>query len=120
VQAFRRVHGKNMSSLVYQTGTGDYWQCKAAFDAFFSGDGASLPNSGQLRHRADRRLAERAFWSAMAHCWRGNREVAWELLRYTWRLSPMTLLLPPVGHLLRTKDLHRKLQLVLSERRARA
>jgi glycosyltransferase involved in cell wall biosynthesis len=101
VQSFKRVHGANMSTAADDNVLRDYLQRAAAFDSFFEGPGAAMQEASRLDRLVRRRLAGRAFWTAMAQLARGNRQTAFGLLRLVGQLSPATLVAPPLGPLLR-------------------
>ncbi len=101
VQCFKRVHGANMSTAADDNVLRDYVQRAAAFDSFFDGPGAAMQGASRLDRLVRRRLAGRAFWTALAQLARGNRQTAVSLLRLVGRLSPATLVTPPLGPLLR-------------------
>jgi GT2 family glycosyltransferase len=62
-QAIYRIHPSSM--LRNQGGTlVDLRERRAAFDAFFAGSGASLPDAAALHARASRALAKQALWRA--------------------------------------------------------
>jgi glycosyltransferase involved in cell wall biosynthesis len=103
VQAFQRVHGHNQSATVADI---QLWnlQFEAAFESFFSREGAALPNTRAYRDMARRSLGERAYWSAFAHLARGEGKTALALAKFAIRLAPSTLALPPLGYLLRRRQ----------------
>lgn len=101
LQSFKRVHGGNMSTSASDNVLRDYMQRAAAFESFFDRDGARMPDARRLRRLARSRLSGRAFWTAMAQFARGNRQTALSLLRLVRRLSPATLVTPPLAPLLR-------------------
>ncbi|HLO78214.1 MAG TPA: glycosyltransferase family A protein [Magnetospirillum sp.] len=100
VQAIARTHSSNQSATV---ATIHHWnvEFEAAFTSFFDHEGARLADADRLRRTARKALGERAYWSALAHLCRGETGTARELWKYTWRVSPGTALLPPIGALLR-------------------
>jgi hypothetical protein len=67
-----------------------------------------------LRRRARRGIAERAYWSAVSHALRGNRE-AWKLLMLAFRMAPATAVLPPLGYLLHRPDTVPRMRSLLSK-----
>jgi glycosyltransferase involved in cell wall biosynthesis len=114
IQAYRRLHPASMSSEVYRTVITDYLQRKLSFELFFRGAGATLADAPALQRTANRRLADQAFWSAVAQFCRGNRKGADDLIRFVWKLRPQTFMLPPIGHLFRIGNPAQKIRAVLS------
>ena len=117
-QAYYRVHGQNMSIGIYKNASGDYLQVEAAFDFFFGKEGSRLTQASRLHRLARRRLARRAFWTAVSQCCRGNSAESLRLIRFVWRLDAASILLPPTTEQLRRLDL--KLRSILAERHGRA
>jgi glycosyltransferase involved in cell wall biosynthesis len=116
VQGIRGVHGDNMSLTAADVLLRDYLQRELAFATFFAGPGSALSGADRLHRVATRRLAEQAFWTGMAQCWRGNRVGARALLRFALRLNPRLAMAPPLGHLLRVPGVARRLSAVVAER----
>jgi hypothetical protein len=114
IQAFRRLHATSMSSGVYESAIADYLQRRRAFEIFFGDVGAALPAARALHRRARRRLADQAFWSAIAQYARGNRKGAEDLFRFVRALRPQALMLPPVGQLFRMERPAQKIRAGLS------
>jgi glycosyltransferase involved in cell wall biosynthesis len=114
IQAFRRIHGANMSLTAQDVVARDYLQREAVFAYFFGEAGARLSDAPKLRRLAEHRLAERAFWTGVAQVCRGNRQTGKDLLALACRLRPHTLYAPPLAQLLRMSDPHRRLASVLS------
>ncbi|CAH1654261.1 Glycosyl transferase family 2 [Hyphomicrobiales bacterium] len=115
VQGIRGVHGENMSLKADDVLLRDCEQRELAFQSFFAGPGASLPDATRLRALALRRLAEQAFWTGQAQRWRGNPASGRDLVRFACRLRPSLLVAPPVGHLLRSPQASRRLAALFSE-----
>lgn len=59
-QAFRRIHGTNMSETTFAGHLSDLRERLRAFEAFFAGRGAALPDAGPLLVAARRGIAEAA------------------------------------------------------------
>ena len=78
----------------------DLWRDKAAFEVFFAHEGALLPDAARLQRLAERGLAERAYWSALANLLRGQPATSLDLLKFALRRRPSSALVPPVGYLL--------------------
>lgn len=102
-QAAIRIHDSNRSRSLDSV---HLWNCawEAAFNSFFSTDGAALPNARRLHRLAKRTLAERAYWCAASHLVRGDVALARDLIRFSFRLAPSTAVLPPLSALLRRPD----------------
>jgi glycosyltransferase involved in cell wall biosynthesis len=115
VQAFYRQHGNNMSAGIYKRVTEDYTQRKAAFDSFFSGDGARIEGAAGFQRLADNRLGDAAFWTGMAQALRGNAAIGRELFDFAGRLNPRTRYWPPLGHLRYLSRPDRKAAAALSD-----
>jgi glycosyltransferase involved in cell wall biosynthesis len=62
-QALYRVHGDSMLRSEHSP-LRDLQQRRAAFDCFFEGTGAQLPDAGELRALAGRAMARQALWRA--------------------------------------------------------
>ena len=70
---------------------------------------------GELRRMARRALAERAYWGCLSNLLRGNFTLSSDLLRYAVARCPDTMILPPVGYLLRHGDSLERITKALSE-----
>lgn len=101
VHGIRRVHGGNVSSIFWRDFKRDLVERKLTFDSFFTRDAGSMPGVDRLRQRVHRNIGKRAYWSALSHIARGQREAGVELLKFAFELSPRFVLLPPVDYLLR-------------------
>lgn len=103
-QGIRREHGSNMSAAKRSGNIRelqDFLQVQAAFRSFFSGAGSALPDARQLERRALRNLADKAFWSGVAQMCLGYSKLGFNLLKFSWKLAPTNVFLPPVSYLLR-------------------
>lgn len=102
-QAANRTHVSSQSSSVL---TGYDWDrhVGAALDSFFAREGARLPDSRRLHNIARRRIAERAYWGALARKWRGEVESGRDFMEYALGLRPEMAVFPPVSYLLRRPD----------------
>ncbi|MEY9559315.1 glycosyltransferase family 2 protein [Sinorhizobium fredii] len=112
--AVPRLHGANLTGPLWNDRLRVLQERESVFKSFFSHEGADLPNAIQLLEVQMRRLAEAAFWSAASHLVRGKQQQAFELLRFGYRLSPASILVPPLGHLLRTKGSFKRIAAVVS------
>jgi glycosyltransferase involved in cell wall biosynthesis len=99
VHGIRRVHGKNLSALFWHDFGRDMIETKRAFDSFFTHEAATMPGVVRLRRSVHRNLAKRAYWSALSHIVRGQREAGFQLFRFAAELSPSVAYLPPVDYL---------------------
>ncbi len=101
VQGARRLHGANMADVFGQSRAGDLAERAAAFESFFSREGACLPHAKRLRRLAARYLAERSYWWALRAVLNGKTQEAAKLLSFALKRSPSMALIPPVNFLLR-------------------
>jgi glycosyltransferase involved in cell wall biosynthesis len=115
LQAIKRVHGNNMSVVCADAIMRDYLQRAAAFESFFRQEGHDLPDGAALYRMARHRLAERAFWTAMAQSCRGNWRTGRRLFRLVRELDPSTSFLPLLGHLVRTRRIDRRVLAVVGD-----
>jgi glycosyltransferase involved in cell wall biosynthesis len=114
IQGIRRVHMANRSATVHDCHQWDL-QWEAAFESFFRHEGARLPDARRLHRMARRALAERAYWGWLSNLLRGDLALSWHLLRYAIARCPDTLILPPVGYLLRHRDSMARILKALTE-----
>ncbi|WP_343712236.1 glycosyltransferase family A protein [Inquilinus sp.] len=103
LQAIKRVHGRNMSVTASDNILRDYAQRAEAFRSFFRSEGSGLEDAAFLHRLARRRLAQQAFWTAMAQSGRGHWGTARALLGLVHQLDPSTPFLPLVGGLARVR-----------------
>ena len=75
-----------------------------AFESFFGNEGARIPEGIRLRRTALQALSERAYWGAIASMIRGDLRLSADLLRFAITRRPSTMIVPPVGYLLRRAD----------------
>jgi glycosyltransferase involved in cell wall biosynthesis len=113
IQAGWRRHRTNMSKATYETIVEDYHQKKAAFDVFFSEHGSNLPEASKLRRAAYTKLADQAYWTAVAQRCRGNATIASDLFNLAWEMRPSTRVVPPIRRLWRIRRLDSKILSVL-------
>jgi glycosyltransferase involved in cell wall biosynthesis len=119
VQANYRQHSSNMSIAYYAQKLADYRQRKAAFDSFFWRVQGSLADGEALQAKANRKLAEQAYWTAIGQLVRGRKSNAVDLLRFATGLSPRLYYFPPFQQLLRTPNLDRVLASIAGEAASR-
>lgn len=104
IQAGIRTHAENRSKDLWTHQSLNLQHTAAAAESFFNHEGRWLDGAEALRKRARRGIAQRAYWSAVSHALRANPE-AFRLLILAFRLSPTTIFLPPLGYLLRRRNL---------------
>lgn len=103
LQAIKRVHGRNMSVTASDNILRDYAQRAEAFRSFFQREGGELEDAAFLHRLARRRLAQRAFWTAMAQSGRGRWGTARSLLGLVHQLDPSAPFLPFLAGLVRMR-----------------
>jgi glycosyltransferase involved in cell wall biosynthesis len=96
VQAITRMHSSNMSTSYYAPKLPDFQQRKQAFETFFKEYSDCVPDSGTLRCRVLRILAEKAFWSGIIQLCRGRIDSGRLLLRFSFNLEPNLRYRPPL------------------------
>jgi glycosyltransferase involved in cell wall biosynthesis len=102
IQGVRRHHPLSRSSSI--TSVQWFLQLEATLESFFAKEGASVPQARHLHRTALRHLGEEAYWSAMANLLRGDPRLSLDLLKFASTRCPSTVVLPPLGHLLRRRD----------------
>jgi hypothetical protein len=115
VQAIYRRHSSNMSSSFFREKLPDYRQRKAAFDHLFDTNQNRLLNANALRTCANRRLAEKAYWTGVGQLLRGQKSNAGELLRFAIELNPRLYYCPPLQQLLQTPNLDKIFASIVGE-----
>jgi glycosyltransferase involved in cell wall biosynthesis len=112
----RREHSSNMTKSFCHDRIRDLREREAAFESFFT-EATTGPYGvpASARRVARKCLAEAAFWSSVSHLFRGKTELAVNLYLYGFRLSPVSMVLPPVGHLLRQRGTFTRIREVISE-----
>lgn len=88
------IHNVHMWNVLYE----------AAFESFFAREGASIPQSKRLHRIARNALGERAYWGSLATLLRGDVGLSLELLKFAFTRCPGTMVVPPLGYLLRRGD----------------
>ena len=111
----KRVHAENRLSVLWQDRLADLKERDAAFESFFAREGAQVAAAARLHATTKRRLAELAVWSAVSHTCRGHFAAALQLLRFGFRLSPTSVLLPPIGRTFRSRGGLGRVAAVLAE-----
>jgi hypothetical protein len=118
--AVRRRHDRNMSSEFYATVVQDYFQRKAAFDAFFDSFADKIPEGRRLQANAYRTLAEQMFWTGIGQFCRRNRRTSQQLLSLAFELRPDLRFRPPLSRLLRIREVDRRIRDALAAAVGRA
>lgn len=103
VQGIRRLHKANESKRHIASRTQELAHREAAIESFFAHEGAVIANAERLRGLARRRLAERAYWWGARELSQGFGRDAFDLFRFSFARSPIMMIAPPVGHLIRSK-----------------
>ena len=103
IQAGIRTHATNRSTDLWTHQSLHVLHTAAAAESFFHHEGRWLDGAEALRKRARRGIAHRAYWSAVSHALQGNPEAV-RLLKLAFKLSPYTVLVPPLGYVLRRRD----------------
>lgn len=115
VQGVFRIHDQAQSGFVHRDPFWSFQFNRDAFDSFFAHEGALLPHGRHLHRRALRGLAARAYWSAISHRCRGDREMSNKLFNYVWQNNRAMMLLPPVDYLFWHEDIMSRLAWGLAE-----
>lgn len=102
-QLFMRAHGGERSSVVRRNRRLQILAYEAAFEWFFSHEGAAHPEAGELARLAARGLVGRAYWSGVSHLCRGDLRNAAGLFHYVIARSWSTAFVPPLDYLLRKR-----------------
>ncbi|QKV17930.1 glycosyltransferase [Oricola thermophila] len=111
----RREHDANMSKIFLRKRVADLREREVTFDRFFDRASGVLADAGRMRSVARRRIAEAAYLSAASHMLRGYRAEAAELYRYGLNVKPSSMVLPPLGHILRKPNALKRAGWVLVE-----
>lgn len=114
IQAGIRSHEANRSTDLWAHQILHIRHTADAAESFFYHEGRWLEGADSLLRRARRGIAERAYWSAVSHALRGNRE-AWKLLMLAFRMAPATTVLPPIGYLLHRPDTMPRVRALLAK-----
>jgi hypothetical protein len=113
--AITREHTTNISQVMWQDALRRLQEYETVWDSFFGHEGGTMPNSKKLHRMVRRHLAAAAYWSAASHLVRGKHAASFELFKFGRRLDPISMLLPPIGHLFRTEDTFKRARRVISE-----
>lgn len=102
VLGVRRIHDNQLSAPFDAERIKDFIEHERAFDSFFSGAGAALPNAAALNALAHRRTGDYAYWYAVSR-WLCGRPDARAAFAYARDRRGKPTWLPPVGFLLRRR-----------------
>lgn len=103
IQAGIRSHDANRSTELWAHQIQHILHTAAAAKSFFDHEGGYMKGSKALRRLARRGIANRAYWSAISHLMRRDPE-AFDLFKLAFRLSPLSVLIPPVTYLVSRPD----------------
>lgn len=103
-QAIQRMHRSNLSNLAWGDSKRRFEQAVTTLDVFFSHEGASLENWQQLRRKSLRTIGKNAYWSAVAHVFRGQGKTAIDLFRFAFDHCPTAAVVPPIDVLMNYSD----------------
>lgn len=115
IQGVLRAHPASQTAGACPQHRWDILHCEEALISFFANEGGRLPAAEQWRRLARRSIADRAYWSAIAHLARGDGREFLALLRMAISRRPLSAVLPPFAYLLRRDDARQRLQHVLSK-----
>ena len=99
LQAIGRVHSSSLSAELNPL----EWEFhrEAAFDSFFTHEGALIPDAKRLRRLARRALSERTYWGAVASLFRGDPQQSLAFMKFALTRYPASAVVPPFGYLRR-------------------
>ncbi|MGN6306825.1 MAG: glycosyltransferase family 2 protein [Mesorhizobium sp.] len=103
IQGIQQEHSNNISSAYWQDFRLFLESLYGAIDKFLSTGAMDGSQSDRLRALARASLARDAYWSAVSHLVRAKYREAAGLFRLAFGLLPRLAILPPLGHLFRTK-----------------
>jgi glycosyltransferase involved in cell wall biosynthesis len=115
VQAVRRLHAVQHGDSYKSNIVRDFNEREAAFESFFTREGAAMPDCKALLAQSRRSLGEHAYWAAMARLCRGQLGAGLELLQFSIRRKPSVVAVPPIGWLLRANRVADRISEVLGE-----
>ncbi|GAB4361938.1 MAG: glycosyltransferase family A protein [Oricola sp.] len=111
----RREHEVNMTKTFIRKRITDLEERRITFDRFFTGRSGEIPDARRKHTLVRRRLAETAYLSAASHFFRGHRLEAVELYKFGLGLKASSMLLPPLGYLVRKPGAFRRAGEVLTQ-----
>jgi len=115
IQGFVCVHQHNASAYTRERLAPELEAVELSFETFFEKENAQGRDVSQLRAHAQKALAERAYWAALAHLVRGSYRGSWELAQMALGRRARMFLIPPVGYVLRRDDGVRRIGQVVME-----
>jgi len=119
IQAIRRIHTAQHSEQFRSAQHRDFNERERAFASFFAHEGKVLPNRERLMRQVRVQLGKHAYWSSVSHYYRGRKDVAAELMRFSRERRGMAGFVPPLDWLLRMKNPVRRMKNVVREAAAR-
>lgn len=114
----QRMHSTNQLSALWQDRLAELKERGDAFTSFFRREGAELDKESHLLRLTLNRIGEAAFWSGISHIYRRRRSAGINLIKYGARLNPRTMIVPPIGHLFRTRGALKRMATVISGTRS--
>ena len=103
VVGIKRMHRDNRTQHLLGERTRNLLALQAALESFLDLTRPPVPDARHLRRLGLRGIAERAYWCGMKDLVRGRLRNAAALFALAVRLSPRTVLVPPVNYLLRSE-----------------
>jgi len=119
IQALRRIHSGQHSQQYRTQLQRDFHEREAAFMSFFANEGKAFPNWQKLERQVRSQLGKHAYWSSLSHYYRGKKDVAAELMKYSRQQRGLAGLVPPLDWLLRMNQPLERLKQVMREGGAR-
>jgi glycosyltransferase involved in cell wall biosynthesis len=109
IQVGLRTHGKNRSREFSKHQIDHIRHTRAAAESFFEHEEVTPQGGREMRDMARHGLANRAYWCAISRLLKGDMQAA-QLLKFAFRTSPRTVLMPPIGYLLRRPDMFNRVK----------
>ncbi|SES42074.1 glycosyltransferase family 2 protein [Rhizobium sp. NFR03] len=103
IQAGIRSHDANRSKEIAADQMQHIVHTAAAVESFFAHEGSGLRGSRSMRRLALQGIANRAYWCGIANLLQRNRK-ARDFFRLAFRISPISVVLPPIDYLLSRPD----------------
>jgi glycosyltransferase involved in cell wall biosynthesis len=104
VQGIRRLHGANMSESFAKDSADELRHRNAAFESFFAKEGKELCMKLDLRKKVRKGLAERSYWWGVRELSKAQMSSALALFKLGFHLHPLTMIVPPIGHLFTNRN----------------
>jgi glycosyltransferase involved in cell wall biosynthesis len=114
IQALQGLHDSNISTAIWKDPMCNFNGSKDMLESFFNTEGHDMPNASTLRRLGLRNLGKRAYWSAASHFMRGHFKISYDLFKFSIRLRPTSLLLPPIDYLKKYDDFEYRAKNALS------